>query len=1525
MALKIVDLRAQMPNYEAYKDWRRPAAIDGIAVHHTGYASVDPATGAPNITPQRVFDYHVKTLGWAHGGYNYIIGADGTIYYVLDEKIAPFHCGLNEPDRNKEPEKWQRWVELERGQYFNNHYVAICLLGWFSRNRILYRNGTQTRIPDTNTSPTQAQWGALVELIRDLQARYRVALERIQGHRELRASVNFGSTECPGAEINLVEMRRTLQSGATPAPSIIRNRPLVGLHARNDKVFTPVDYEIVRQARVESLKTLSELSDEVYAALRGMNPQMEFIVRLYKHMPRGSVVPPQQFADEFQPLIQRLGQKFGIVKYEIHNEPNHLTGLEGWGQTQQDARDFQAWYKQVFAILKQRNPWALFGFPGLAVPHNDLQWLDWCREAIEISDWLGCHIYWQTPSHAPNTYRDDTWGGRFQAYHARFPHKLIEITEYGNSNGQSGFPLSEQDQAAQYVWWLTNLQKFSYIGSAHAFIATSPDATWVTQRFTWGDPSSGRVFQVAPTVGQQVPRPAVPPNWKALFQGFGTPFQLGGGTVPPQSTITLSGTLVNAGRLPWRNSGYSRSVLVARWTDGSGTRVGEMHYVGLPTDMIPSSETRLSFQIKTPDQPGDYNLVLDLYHKGYERWMSALGATQPFTQAVRVAEVVPPLRVQWVSRSVPATIRAGERVSASVVARNTGSRTWRSGPPETGQVRLGYHWLTADGREIEGVTRGTLPSDVAPGQQVQIENVMIQAPPEPGRYRLRIDMVSEFEAWFRQVGGQPLLLDVTVEPRGPALAFEWLAIEIAREMHAGQSITGRVTVKNTGTETWIARTADGVGVTRFGYHWRTTEGQPVEGGWRDIRTALPNDVKPGERVIIRDVEIAAPAAAGTYRLDLGLVKEGVAWFPSPTPNPGSFAVQVAPPRPAYAVEYLQHTVPTHLTPGQHARASFQIRNRGSQAWPARGSTPVTLAHNWLKDGAEANVLDEFRAPLPNDVPPDGVATFEGVAIRAPGTPGRYTLRWELVAEQLTWFSEQGVEPLEVPVEVAAEAPARPEWAVSWLEHRTPGEVVLSTSLRAGLRFKNSGSRPWKAGGDNPVRVGYHWFDAAGQLVPALEDFRTSLPQDIAPDEEVAFAAALATPAQPGSYTLEWDLVEEGVSWFKDRGATPLRVAVTVRAQPETAGWSATASSNPSQAALAIDGDPATFWESAEPQRPGMTFEVDLGAEVVLDGAIFRSPGRGYPFGYEVAVSRNGQMWHQVASKAANRHDVEVSFDAQPVRLLRITQTAQPSAQETWAIAAVEVREAPAWTVTTSHNPAEIERAFDRDPGTSWSSRAPQREGMFVQVDIGRLKPIDMVVVSSPGRGFAAGYRILVSADGATWITVAERANNNAEIRALFNPVNVRHVRIEQTGTSADQTPWIVSEISLHENPLWVADASHNNDQAALAFDNREDTAWTTGVPQTPDMWFLLDLGRQEEVLGFILNNGPREEYPRGFLLQISPDGKKWETMYEVPSNWNKIHLDFDKVFEGRYISIRQTNQTPWYPWTISELFVKRKR
>ncbi len=253
------------------------------------------------------------------------------------------------------------------------------------------------------------------------------------------------------------------------------HRTRVGVHARNSVFFTEADYVLIRRARIETIKMMSLTDVSVYERLRRENPGIEFIVRLYDdRIRRDSRPSPADFVARMVPIINSL-QPYA-TKFEIHNEPNHAEGVEGWGASDDNARSFRDWYMQVLSALKEACPWAKFGFPGLALnsPHRDLEWLTICRDAIRASDWLGCHCYWQYG----NMLKDE-WGLRFKLYHERFPKKPIEITEFGDST-----PNRPREEIARlYVQYYTELNKYPYLGSASAFIASSPDPAWVT--FVW--------------------------------------------------------------------------------------------------------------------------------------------------------------------------------------------------------------------------------------------------------------------------------------------------------------------------------------------------------------------------------------------------------------------------------------------------------------------------------------------------------------------------------------------------------------------------------------------------------------------------------------------------------------------------------------------------------------------------------------------------------------------------------------------------------------------------------------------------------------------------------------------------------------------------------------------------------------------------------------------------------------------------------------------------------------------------------
>ncbi|GAB4564423.1 MAG: hypothetical protein Kow0047_14160 [Anaerolineae bacterium] len=123
------------------------------------------------------------------------------------------------------------------------------------------------------------------------------------------------------------------------------------------------------------------------------------------------------------------------------------------------------------------------------------------------------------------------------------------------------------------------------------------------------------------------------------------------------------------------------------------------------------------------------------------------------------------------------------------------------------------------------------------------------------------------------------------------------------------------------------------------------------------------------------------------------------------------------------------------------------------------------------------------------------------------------------------------------------------YRVRWVRHETPGEMEGGKEYRVRMVVRNEGSRVWRRGGGNPVHVGYHWYDMEGRpvLLAPEHDIRNELPGDVGRGGEVALEARVVAPGREGRFVLEWDLVEEGITWFKDQGSDPLRVEVNVRA------------------------------------------------------------------------------------------------------------------------------------------------------------------------------------------------------------------------------------------------------------------------------------------------------------------------------------------------------------------------------------------
>jgi hypothetical protein len=103
------------------------------------------------------------------------------------------------------------------------------------------------------------------------------------------------------------------------------------------------------------------------------------------------------------------------------------------------------------------------------------------------------------------------------------------------------------------------------------------------------------------------------------------------------------------------------------------------------------------------------------------------------------------------------------------------------------------------------------------------------------------------------------------------LVSRWLSWTLA-QARAGALGTAVVEVANEGAVAWRSGHLEGV---QLSYHWLDELGNPIV--WDGLRTPLPREVAPGER-LRAELAVRAPIPPGRYRLALDLVDERRAWF-----------------------------------------------------------------------------------------------------------------------------------------------------------------------------------------------------------------------------------------------------------------------------------------------------------------------------------------------------------------------------------------------------------------------------------------------------------------------------------------------------------------------------------------------------------------------------------------------------------------------------------------------------------------------
>lgn len=125
--------------------------------------------------------------------------------------------------------------------------------------------------------------------------------------------------------------------------------------------------------------------------------------------------------------------------------------------------------------------------------------------------------------------------------------------------------------------------------------------------------------------------------------------------------------------------------------------------------------------------------------------------------------------------------------------------------------------------------------------------------------------------------------------------------------------------------------------------------------------------------------------------------------------------------------------------------------------------------------------------------------------------------------------------------------------IEWGNVDVPRSMQPEGVALASVTFRNASPDTWpdrKSSGGSPpgagaVRLSYRWW-TAGSPLPTPYEARADLRAPLRPGDSATLSILVKAPKQPGEYRLQFDLVQELVAWFEEKGVASPRIPVSVR-------------------------------------------------------------------------------------------------------------------------------------------------------------------------------------------------------------------------------------------------------------------------------------------------------------------------------------------------------------------------------------------
>jgi hypothetical protein len=279
------------------------------------------------------------------------------------------------------------------------------------------------------------------------------------------------------------------------------------------------------------------------------------------------------------------------------------------------------------------------------------------------------------------------------------------------------------------------------------------------------------------------------------------------------------------------------------------------------------------------------------------------------------------------------------------------------------------------------------------------------------RFDINVNAVMVTNEWDFSTGSSISTGGPTnIAPPDNGLHSTWVSQSTPGAMQAAATTSVTLSFRNSGSKTWTKGVAGSQVTLAINGDSTAYSDMGMNVGWPSAnRVAAQNEavVGPGGTASFT-FTVRAPFAAGTVRLPLRLVVDGVAWLE----DQGVFVPITT------IVDYhsrwvSQSAYPTLRAGDVSGLLNITFRNAGSQTW-TKGilGQEARLAVNlddamWAPLGVNWMSANRVAPQTEASVGPGGTATFN-FQVRAPTTPGTYAIHLRPVIDGVVWMEDEGV-------------------------------------------------------------------------------------------------------------------------------------------------------------------------------------------------------------------------------------------------------------------------------------------------------------------------------------------------------------------------------------------------------------------------------------------------------------------------------------------------------------------------------------